>query len=102
LSTKYGFKVKYIGYFTSQFAWLEYFTHPLVPVLSPNYKQHILSLAKHIKVCYSLAELHVRSVYLNSFGWRGRDIYGGRKLQKFGDLCTTLTEPPQLLLLRGI
>jgi hypothetical protein len=25
-----------------QFAWLKYFTYQLVPVLAPNYKQHIL------------------------------------------------------------
>jgi hypothetical protein len=34
-------------------------------------------LAKVIKVCYSLAELYVRSVYLNLFGWRG-----GREVQE--------------------
>jgi hypothetical protein len=28
------------------FTRLEYFTYHLVPVLSPNYKQHILSPAK--------------------------------------------------------
>jgi hypothetical protein len=44
---------------------------PLVPVLSPNYKQHILSPAKVRKARYSLAELHDNSVYLNLFGWRG-------------------------------
>jgi hypothetical protein len=50
------------------FAWMKYFTYQLVPVLAPNYKQHILSSAKVTKVCYSLAELYVRSVYLNLFG----------------------------------
>jgi hypothetical protein len=30
------------------FAWLKYFTYHFVPVLAPNYKQHILSRA----VCY--------------------------------------------------
>jgi hypothetical protein len=30
-------------YFGSHFAWLKYFTYHLVPVLAPNYKQHILS-----------------------------------------------------------
>jgi hypothetical protein len=39
------------------FAWLKYFTYRLVPVLAPNYKQHILSPAKVRKVFYSLAEL---------------------------------------------
>jgi hypothetical protein len=36
-------------------------------------------LAKVRKVCYSLAELYVRSVYLNLFGWRG----GGVKFKKY-------------------
>jgi hypothetical protein len=53
------------------FAWLIYFTYQLVPVLARNYKQHILSLAKLKTVCYSLAELYVKSVYLNLFGWMG-------------------------------
>jgi hypothetical protein len=43
------------------------FTCHLVPVLAPNYKQHILSAAKVRKVCYSSAELYVKSVYLNLF-----------------------------------
>jgi hypothetical protein len=42
---------------------------PLVPVLAPNYKQHILSTAKLRKACYSLPELYVKSVYFNLFGW---------------------------------
>jgi hypothetical protein len=29
-----------------RFAWLKYFTYHPVPVLAPNYKQHILSPAK--------------------------------------------------------
>jgi hypothetical protein len=58
----------YIG---RHFSWLKYFTHPLVPVLAPNYKQHSLSSAKHIKVGYSLAELYVKSLYFNLFWWRG-------------------------------
>jgi hypothetical protein len=36
-------------YFGKHFAWLKYFTYRLVPVLAPNYKQHILSPAKVIK-----------------------------------------------------
>jgi hypothetical protein len=28
--------------FFRHFACMTYFTHPLVPVLAPNYKQHIL------------------------------------------------------------
>jgi hypothetical protein len=50
------------------FAWMTYFIYRLVPILAPNYKQHILSPAKLIKVCYSLAELYVKFVYLNLFG----------------------------------
>jgi hypothetical protein len=58
-------------YLGRQFAWLKYFTHYLVPVLAPNYKQHILLLAKVRKVCYLVAELYVRSAYMNVFEWRG-------------------------------
>jgi hypothetical protein len=63
---KYEHQIKYIFWF----AWLEYFTHHLVPVLALNYKQQILLLAEVRKVCYSLAELYVKSVYSNLFGWR--------------------------------
>jgi hypothetical protein len=52
-------------YFDSHFAWLQYFTYRLVPVLAPNYKQNILSPAKIRKVCYSLADFYVKCVYLN-------------------------------------
>jgi hypothetical protein len=52
-------------YFGRRFAWLKYFTYQLVPVLAPNNKQHILSLAELRKVFYSLAELYVKCVYLN-------------------------------------
>jgi hypothetical protein len=61
---KYGYKVKYIF-------WLKYFTYHSVLVLAPKYKQHSLSPARVRKVCYSLAELYVRSVYLSLFRWRG-------------------------------
>jgi hypothetical protein len=44
-------------YINRHIAWLKYFTYRLVPVLAPNYKLHILSLAEVRKVCYSLAEL---------------------------------------------
>jgi len=37
---------RYNIYFGRHFAWLKYFTYHLVPVLAPNYKQHILSPAK--------------------------------------------------------
>jgi hypothetical protein len=37
-------------------------------------KQHILSSAKVKKVYYSLAELYVKSVYLNLFGWRAQAV----------------------------
>jgi hypothetical protein len=53
------------------FAWLTYFTYYLVSVLAANYKQHIMLPAKLRKVCYSFPELYVKSVYFNSFGWRG-------------------------------
>jgi hypothetical protein len=48
--TKYGCKVNI--YFGRKFVCLKYFTCQLVPVLAPNYKQHILSLAKLRKECY--------------------------------------------------
>jgi hypothetical protein len=51
-------------------AWLKYFTHQLLPVLAPNYKQHILSPAKVRNMCYSSAEICMKSVYLNLFGRR--------------------------------
>jgi hypothetical protein len=47
---------------------MTYFTYHLVP----NYKQYILSSAKFRNVCYSLAEIRVRSAYLKfrvSLGW---------------------------------
>jgi hypothetical protein len=44
-------------------------------MLAPNNKQHILSPAKLRKVCYLIAELYVKSVYLNLFGWSGRKIH---------------------------
>jgi hypothetical protein len=53
-------------YFGKHFTWLT-----LVPVLSPDYKQHILSSELLRRVCYSLPELYVRYVYLNLFGCRG-------------------------------
>jgi hypothetical protein len=46
------------------------FIYHLVSVLATNYKQHILSSAKFRKVCYSLRDIFVKSVYLNLFGWR--------------------------------
>jgi hypothetical protein len=60
-------------------AWLKYFTYHSVLVLALNYKQNILSPARVRKVCYSLAELYVISVYLNLFGWWG----GGVKFIKY-------------------
>jgi hypothetical protein len=41
-------------------------------LLAPNYKQHTLSPAEIRDVCYSLAELYVRSVYLNFLVGGGR------------------------------
>jgi hypothetical protein len=52
--------------------WLKFFIyHLVVPVLAPNYKQHILSPAKVKIECYSLAKFYVEFIYLNLFGWRG-------------------------------
>jgi hypothetical protein len=35
--------------------------------LASKYRQHILSLAKVGKLCYSVAAIYVKSVYLNLF-----------------------------------
>jgi hypothetical protein len=43
--------------------------------MAAYYKQHTLSPTKVRKVRYSFAELYVKRVYLNLFGWRGRDVY---------------------------
>jgi hypothetical protein len=94
--TKYGSKIKNIYilvhtlYFGTHFAWLKYFTHHLVPVMAPNYNQHIFSPAEDRKVCYSLAELYVRSVYLNVFLWRGRDVHETIRGAQDMKLCETL------------
>jgi hypothetical protein len=55
--------------------FFKYFAYHLVTVLAPNYDQHILLPAKVRKVCYSVAEIYVTSIYLNLFGWRGREVY---------------------------
>jgi hypothetical protein len=61
-------------YFDRHFSCLKYFTYSLVQVLPQNYKPHILSPAKVIKVYYSLAEIYVKCVYLNLFGRRSVTI----------------------------
>jgi hypothetical protein len=78
-------------YFDKNSAWLKYFIYQLVPVLAPNYKQHILSPTEVRTVCFSLAEHYVRSVYLNEFGWREarhswNTVKGGGELWKLGNL----------------
>jgi hypothetical protein len=50
--TKYGGKI-YILVVT----WLKYFTYHLVTILTPNYKQHILSPTKLRKICSPLSEI---------------------------------------------
>jgi hypothetical protein len=50
---------------------MTYFTYHLEPILAPNNKQHILSSDKLREVCYSLAGLYIKPVYLNLIGWRG-------------------------------
>jgi hypothetical protein len=90
-------------YFGRHFAWLKYFTYHLVLVLATNYKQHTLSLAEVRKVCYSLAKLYeclmsyVISVYLNLFGWRGREVdetlQGGSGFESLGTSVIATTLP---------
>jgi hypothetical protein len=72
-----GPRLSIYEYFGRYFAWLKYFTYHilLVLVLAPNCKQHILSLAEVRKVCYSLAEFYVISLYLNLFWWRGCAVH---------------------------
>jgi hypothetical protein len=69
----------------------------LVPALAQNYKQHILSPAKVRKICYSLAELYVKAVYLIYLGGGGlkfmKHLKERLKLLKFGNLCTKLIKP---------
>jgi hypothetical protein len=36
--------------YDKHFAWLKYFTYRLVSILTPNYKQHILSTAEARKL----------------------------------------------------
>jgi hypothetical protein len=49
-------------YFYRYFVWLKYIICELllVPVLTTNYKQHILSQAEVTEVCYSLVELNIK------------------------------------------
>jgi hypothetical protein len=67
---------------------MTYFTYHSVPVLAPNYKQHILSSAKLRKECYSLAELYVKCVYLIYCGGGGvkfmKHIKGGSSYERLG------------------
>jgi hypothetical protein len=51
-------------YFGKGLAWLKYFTYQLLPVLAPNYKQHVLPSGEVRKVCYSLAELYVKFEFI--------------------------------------
>jgi hypothetical protein len=56
-----------------------------------------LSLAEVRKVCYSLAELYVISVYLYLFGWRGREVdetlQGGSRFESLGTSMIATTLP---------
>jgi hypothetical protein len=75
--TKYGCKI----IFLVVICLVEIFY--LSPVLARSYKKHILSPAKVEKLCYSLAELYVESVYFNLFGWGVKfmkHFKAGRKL----------------------
>jgi hypothetical protein len=55
---------------------LKYLIYQLaVPVVASNYKHQILLPAEFRKVCYSLAEIYVKSVCLNLFGWREEEKF---------------------------
>jgi hypothetical protein len=75
--TKYGCKIIFlVGIWLVEIFYLS-------QVLAPNYKKHILSPAKVGKLCYSLAERYVESVYFNLFGWGVKfmnHFKAGRKL----------------------
>jgi hypothetical protein len=49
-------------YIFKRFAWITYYH--LVSAHSPNYKRQILLSVRLRKVCYSLPEIYVKSVYL--------------------------------------
>jgi hypothetical protein len=49
--------VQHKTYSGKHFAWLDYFTYNLEPILAPSYKQHVLASPKLRTVCYSLPEL---------------------------------------------
>jgi hypothetical protein len=57
-------------------AWLKYFTYHLllVPVLTPNYKQHILSPAKVKKMLFISWTLSDVFIWIYS-GGGGREVY---------------------------
>jgi hypothetical protein len=83
---------------------LKYFTYQLVPALAPNYKQHILLPAEDRKMCYSLAEMHVKYLYILEF----IRVYGGATFMKhfkrgaqaikFGNLCSSYCNSPFIIL----
>jgi hypothetical protein len=78
---KYWRKIKYI--FGRHFARLIYFTYHLIPELALKYKQY---MAEVRNVCYSLAELYVKSVHLNLFQWSGGGGCEVHEILKFGNL----------------
>jgi hypothetical protein len=47
----------------------------VLEIPAPNYKQHIFSPVKIRKVCYSLAELYVKPVFLIYLGGGGREVH---------------------------
>jgi hypothetical protein len=73
------------------FARLEYFTYRLVPILAPNYKQHILSPAKVSKYVIHYTKL-MQNVFILIYSGRwGCDVYetfkggwGGSSYNSFG------------------
>jgi hypothetical protein len=89
--TKYERKVKYV-YFGRHFAWLKYITYRLVPVPAPNYKHRTLSPAKVMKIFYSISWTSCKICLFEFIRVVGgakftKHFKGGRKLQKFGNLC---------------
>jgi hypothetical protein len=74
---------KIIIYFCNNFAWLKYFYH-LIPVLAPNYKQHIFSPAKFRKVS-SFISWSLCHIYLFEF----IQVEGSVKFMKHFNECTS-------------
>jgi hypothetical protein len=69
---------------------MKYFIYHLVSLLALNSNQLILPPAEVRKVCYSLAELYIKSVYLNVLG---RGVHEVHETLNWGAQAITFWEP---------